>query len=603
MKSYGFFESTHPASRSCRLVLQCASPPANHSMLVLAARAARVRTRTLRKTLSTYASPHGTIAAPNQSFTEYVAAKVATHDPAKPMLVDALSGQTLTFGEFAPRVARAAERLRSVAATPFGAGSTLLIHSPNCVDFPVAFHAALALGGVVSTSNPLYTPRELAHQITDCGASHILTVGAFEQTVKDAVALSGSQATVGVLGTSSSICQDEAEGEGSTFALTDASRTGLAQDVIEESTPFDASSCLAALPYSSGTTGLPKGVMLTHGNLVANLEQTYELVKRARPDLLGDKDVLLGLLPMFHIYGMVTILHYSMIHGSTLVTLPNFEPETFLKAIAQHQVNVAHLVPPLILFLAKHPAVKPEMIASLQCIMSGAAPLDAHTQQEASTRIDCEVIQGYGMTETSPVLTIDCVKGGVPGAAGQLVPSTEAALKIADPASSTGFRDAASGEEGELWCRGPQVMAGYLNRPDATAETLVDGFVRTGDIATVDGEGNFFIVDRVKELIKVKGLQVAPAELEGLLLTHPCIADAGVVGEPDARTPGDERPHAFVVLKPDAELSAVDVTNFIAGLVATYKHVKAVTFVSEIPKSASGKILRRVLRDRLKESA
>ena len=146
-------------------------------------------------------------------------------------------------------------------------------------------------------------------------------------------------------------------------------------------------------------------------------------------------------------------------------------------------------------------------------------------------------------------------------------------------------------------------MAGYLNRPDATAETLVDGFVRTGDIATVDGAGNFFIVDRVKELIKVKGLQVAPAELEGLLLTHPCIADAGVVGEPDARTPGDERPHAFVVLKPDAELSAVDVTNFIAGLVATYKHVKAVTFVGEIPKSASGKILRRVLRDRLKESA
>jgi len=292
-----------------------------------------------------------------------------------------------------------------------------------------------------------------------------------------------------------------------------------------------------------------------------------------------------------------------MIHGSTLVTLPNFEPETFLKAIAQHRVNVAHLVPPLILFLAKHPAVKPEMISSLECIMSGAAPLDAHTQQEAATRIGCEVVQGYGMTETSPVLTIDCVKGGKPGAAGQLVPSTEACLKVADPASPSGFRDANPGEEGELWCRGPQVMPGYLNRPDATAETLVDGFVRTGDIATVDNEGNFFIVDRVKELIKVKGLQVAPAELEGLLLTHPAVADAGVVGEPDQRTPGDERPHAFVVLKPETQLSAVDVTNFVAGRVAAYKHIRAVTFVQEIPKSASGKILRRVLRDRLKEGA
>ena len=571
-------------------------------MLVVLSRAARTRFPTLRA-LATHTSPHGTIAPPNQSFTEYVAAKVQQHDPSKPMLVDALSGQTLTFGQFAPRVARAAERLKTAASKPFGAGSTLLIHSPNCVDFPVAFHAALALGGVVSTSNPLYTPRELAHQISDCGASHILTVGVFHDTVKEAVELSGSDASIGVLGTESSICQDGAEGGSGTFSLADESRTAIGGGIVSTETPFDASQCLAALPYSSGTTGLPKGVMLTHGNLVANLEQTYELVKRARPDLLGDNDVLLGLLPMFHIYGMVTILHYSMIHGSTLVTLPNFEPESFLKAIAQHRVNVAHLVPPLILFLAKHPAVKPEMISSLECIMSGAAPLDAHTQQEAATRIGCEVVQGYGMTETSPVLTIDCVKGGKAGAAGQLVPSTEACLKVADPASKTGFRDAQPGEEGELWCRGPQVMPGYLNRPDATSETLVDGFVRTGDIATVDNEGNFFIVDRVKELIKVKGLQVAPAELEGLLLTHPAVADAGVVGEPDARTPGDERPHAFVVLKPETQLSAVDVTNFVAGRVAAYKHIRNVTFVEEIPKSASGKILRRVLRDRLKEGA
>ena len=159
------------------------------SMLVVLSRAARTRAPLVRA-LATHTSPHGTIAPPNQSFTEYVAAKVQQHDPNKPMLVDALSGQTLTFGQFAPRVARAAERLKTAASKPFGAGSTLLIHSPNCVDFPVAFHAALALGGVVSTSNPLYTPRELAHQISDCGASHILTVGVFHDTVKEAVELS-----------------------------------------------------------------------------------------------------------------------------------------------------------------------------------------------------------------------------------------------------------------------------------------------------------------------------------------------------------------------------------------------------------------------------
>ena len=234
---------------------------------------------------------------------------------------------------------------------------------------------------------------------------------------------------------------------------------------------------------------------------------------------------------MFHIYGMITILHFSMINGNTLVTLPNFEPESFLKTIAQHQVSVAHLVPPLILFLAKHPAVKPEMSDSLRCIMSGAAPLDEHTQKEAAERIGASVLQGYGMTETSPVLTMD--DGDHFGSAGKLIPSTEAALMVPDGAS---YRDAALGEEGELWCRGPQVMPGYLNRPDANAETLTDdGFVKTGDVAKIDADGNLFIVDRVKELIKVKGLQGAPAELEGLLLLHPAGADAAVVGEPDDR--------------------------------------------------------------------
>ncbi|KAH8073118.1 ligase [Aureococcus anophagefferens] len=279
---------------------------------------------TARRSITTYASQFGAVDVPNASFTQFVADKVAAHDPAKAMLTCGLSGKTLTFGEFAPRVAAAAAKLEVAPRDgPFGAGSKLLIHAPNCVEFPVAFHAALALGGVVSTSNPLYTARELAHQVKDADASHVLTVGPFESVVTEAVELAGGKATVGVLG--------------------------------DGDFPFDAAKTLAALPYSSGTTGLAKGVMLTHGNIVANLIQTVAMVERARPDLCTKDDTLLGLLPMFHIYGMITILHFSMIYGTTLVTLPNFEPESFLKTIAQHQVSVAHLVPPLILFLAKHP--------------------------------------------------------------------------------------------------------------------------------------------------------------------------------------------------------------------------------------------------------
>ena len=551
---------------------------------------------TARRSITTYASQYGAVDVPNASFTQFVADKVAAHDPAKAMLTCGLSGKTLTFGEFAPRVAAAAAKLEVAPRDgPFGAGSKLLIHAPNCVEFPVAFHAALALGGVVSTSNPLYTARELAHQVKDADASHVLTVGPFESVVTEAVGLAGGKATVGVLGDGDFVDFagfDAAAAPAPDFSLDGAARTAVGGAAVPSSEPFDAAKTLAALPYSSGTTGLAKGVMLTHGNIVANLIQTVAMVERARPDLCTKDDTLLGLLPMFHIYGMITILHFSMIYGTTLVTLPNFEPESFLKTIAQHQVSVAHLVPPLILFLAKHPAVKPEMIDSLRCIMSGAAPLDEHTQKEAAERIGASVLQGYGMTETSPVLTMD--DGDHFGSAGKLIPSTEAALMVPDGES---YRDAALGEEGELWCRGPQVMPGYLNRPDANAETLTDdGFVKTGDVAKIDADGNLFIVDRVKELIKVKGLQVAPAELEGLLLLHPAVADAAVVGEPDDRA--GEKPHAFVVLKPDADASAIDLTNFVAEKVAVYKQIQAVTFVDEIPKSASGKILRRVLKER-----
>ncbi|KAH8088889.1 ligase [Aureococcus anophagefferens] len=432
---------------------------------------------TARRSITTYASQFGAVDVPNASFTQFVADKVAAHDPAKAMLTCGLSGKTLTFGEFAPRVAAAAAKL----------------------------------------------------EVKDADASHVLTVGPFESVVTEAAALAGGKATVGVLG----------DGDFVDFAGFDAA-AAPAPD-------FSSTARRAPPRRRRGAVG----VMLTHGNIVANLIQTVAMVERARPDLCTKDDTLLGLLPMFHIYGMITILHFSMIYGTTLVTLPNFEPESFLKTIAQHQVSVAHLVPPSS-SSSRSTRRETEMIDSLRCIMSGAAPLDEHTQKEAAERIGASVLQGYGMTETSPVLTMD--DGDHFGSAGKLIPSTEAALMVPDGES---YRDAALGEEGELWCRGPQVMPGYLNRPDANAETLTDdGFVKTGDVAKIDADGNLFIVDRVKELIKVKGLQL------------------------------------------DADASAIDLTNFVAEKVAVYKQIQAVTFVDEIPKSASGKILRRVLKER-----
>ncbi len=312
---------------------------------------------------------------------------------------------------------------------------------------------------------------------------------------------------------------------------------------------------------------------------------------RSAPALIsGPGDVTIAVLPFFHIYGMECLMNVVLANGAVSVTLPRFDLAAVLGLIEAHRVRHLYIVPPVVLALAKHPLVDQHDLSSLDLIISGAAPLGAELTRACAGRLGCEVAQGYGMTELSPVSHFSRRKGTPPGASGELVANTEA--RIVDP--ETG-RDADAGGEGELWIRGPQVMAGYLNNPEATARTLdAEGWLRTGDLARVDGEGNLWIVDRVKELIKVKGFQVAPAELEALLLGHPDIADCAVIGRPDEEA--GEVPVAHVVRRPGSTLTDAQVCEHVAGQVAHYKALRGVIFAETIPKSASGKILRRVLR-------
>jgi acyl-CoA synthetase (AMP-forming)/AMP-acid ligase II len=349
---------------------------------------------------------------------------------------------------------------------------------------------------------------------------------------------------------------------------------------------IDAKTDLVALPYSSGTTGLPKGVMLTHHNLVSEM-----CTVNGRPDIVfpDEQDTLLAFLPFFHIYGIVMFLTLAPWRGTTIVSTPRFELEHYLEMVQRYGVTYLHLVPPVVIALAKHPIVDKYDLSKAKWALSAAAPLGAPAAEAFTKRLGTQLIQAYGMTEVSGATHVgSCEPGKIkPSAGGTLLPNTE--CLIVDPASGEALE---RGRQGEVWVRGPLVMAGYLGKPEATAETIdPEGWLHTGDVGYVDEDGDVFIVDRVKELIKFKGLQVAPAELEAILLGHPAVADAAVIPSPDEDA--GEVPKAFVVLKSPAE--ADDIMAFVAQRVAPHKKIRKLQFIDAIPKSASGKILRRTL--------
>jgi acyl-CoA synthetase (AMP-forming)/AMP-acid ligase II len=492
-------------------------------------------------------SPYPDLEFPDTPLTPFVLER-AGELADKPALIDGPSGRTLTYSQFADAVKRFAGGLKDQG---FEEGECCALFMPNCPEYGVAFHGTAWAGGVVTTINPVYGVDEVCFQLKDSNAKYLVTVEQSLETASKAAETAGIE-HVFVVG------KDMPDGD------------PLEQPV--ERGPED----LVALPYSSGTTGLPKGVMLTNHNLVANILQTIDAQKPT------EDDTVIGVLPFFHIYGMQVIMNCILRVGGTIVTMPRFDLEQFLGLIQEHKVTRAYVVPPIALALARHPAVDNFDTSSLNFVMSGAAPLGAELEDECRTRLGGPVVlQGYGMTETSPVthsIPLDPDKAK-PGTIGPALANTECRIVVLEE-----DRDAEPGERGELWMRGPQIMAGYLNNEEATKNTIdKDGWLH-----------NFAIVDRVKELIKYKGFQVAPAELEGLLVQHPCVADAAVI--PVADEEAGEIPKAFIVLR--GEASEDDIKDFVKSKVATYKQVRAVEFVDEIPKSPSGKILRRVLRDR-----
>jgi acyl-CoA synthetase (AMP-forming)/AMP-acid ligase II len=513
--------------------------------------------------------PYEDVEIPDTDVTSFVLGRAGEWSD-KPAMVDGPSGRTLTYGDLERGVRALAAGL---AARGFGKGGVLGVYMPNLPEYAIAFHGAASAGGMCMTVNPLYTADELSHQLSDSGARFLVTVPPFLEVAREAVERAGTE-EVFVVG--------EAEGASPLSAL-------LGDPDQAPRPEIDPAEDLAVLPYSSGTTGLPKGVMLTHRNLVANMLQA------AVPTAVDSDDVLIGVLPFFHIYGMTVIMNLGLRHGTTVVTMPRFDLGQFLELIERHRVTRAFVVPPIALALAKHPAVDESDLSSLRLIMSGAAPLGAELSEQVANRIGCTTLQGYGLTETSPVthcVPEDQVK---PGSIGPPIPNTE--CRIVDPESG---EDTGDGERGELWIRGPQVMKGYLNNPDATAATVdEEGWLHTGDIAVRSDDGYFEIVDRLKELIKYKGFQVAPAELEALLITHPGVQDVAVIGVPDEEA--GELPKAFVV--PAGELDPEALMEWVAGRVAPQKRVRLVEEIDEVPKSPSGKILRRVLVERERAAA
>jgi acyl-CoA synthetase (AMP-forming)/AMP-acid ligase II len=514
-----------------------------------------------------FKSPHADIEIPSDiSLPDYIFQDLGDFTD-KPALIDGPSGRTLTYGQLYQGIQSFARGLHQKG---FTRGDVFAIYCPNLPEYAIAFYGVAMLGGINTTINPLYTVDELKRQLNDANAKYLLTVPAFLDKAREAAAQSGIE-EIFVLG--------DAEGETSFASLL------RAEGELPEVT-INPLKDLVVLPYSSGTTGMPKGVMLTHYNLVANVTQISKMTG------MSERDNMIAILPFFHIFGMVVLMAYGLLRRTTVVTMPRFDLDQFLQLMQDYKISRAYLVPPVVLALAKHPHVDNYDLSALKIITCGAAPLSEELTVTCSERLDCTVNQGYGMTEMSPVTNLDgddaeSIKAG---SIGPIIPNTEAMIVDVETGEPLGRN-----QQGEYWVRGPQRMPGYLNNSAATEESIdADGWYHSGDIGYIDDDDRVFIVDRVKELIKYKGMQVAPAELEAVLFSNDGITDAAVIPSPDEEA--GEIPKAYVVT--NGELSADEIMDFVAAKVAPHKKIRVIEFIDEIPKSPSGKILRRLLVER-----
>ncbi|KAI9016654.1 putative phenylacetyl-CoA ligase [Hyaloraphidium curvatum] len=501
--------------------------------------------------------------------------------------VDAETGRSMTFGEWFQRSADLAAALAD-KSSPWGGlsrGGCLGIVSPNHLDWPTAYMGTLWTGATVSGANPQYTQFELVHQFRTSEITVVLCAVACLEPVLVACKEVGIPRECVVLFDGPA---PPPPGYETIEGLVKRGR-GLPNVPTPGFRGDESDRNFAIFPYSSGTTGLPKCVELSHRNVIAN---TIQLSTIEKDSFREGTDSIIGILPCFHMFGAMMYLNVAPYCGITTVIVPKFDLELVCKTIQKYKITFATLVPPIVLLFAKSPLVDNYDLSSLRWISSGAAPLSADIERQILARLGVKIRQTWGATEqTCSATFMRAWEPIVQGSVGRPVPGME--CKIVDPETE---RELGYDEEGELWMRGPNVMKGYHSNPEATKASLTpDGFYRTGDIGKVDANGIIWITDRLKELIKYKGLQVAPAELEAVLLSHDKIADCAVIGIPDEMA--GELPKAWVVLKQPGSMSTQEIATFVEGRVAQHKRLRGgVELVAEIPKSPSGKILRRVIR-------
>lgn len=461
----------------------------------------------------------------------------------------------------------------------------VVIILPNIPEYPCSILGVLQAGCIASMMNPVYTAHELKRQFEIIDCKCIITSKISYNNIKEA--LNQLQKNIPII-----LVDNDDLPDGTIKFAELAEDFTIDVDCLKsvQRSPKD----VAILPFSSGTTGFPKAVELTHESVVSMNQMIADpeiIVIEETTDT--NQSVLPAILPFFHIFGFNALMLNQMSFGCKLVTMPYFKPELFLQTIAGHRADVLFLVPPMVVFLGKHPAVKPEHLQSVKGIISGAAPLSA-TDADAVLNKNRNIIfrQGYGLTETNGGTTIGRRDDSNHSSVGHAMANTE--IKIADVNTQEAL---GVDREGEIWIRSPALMTGYYRNDEATKEVMTDdGWYKTGDIGKYDDNKYLYVTERLKELIKVKGFQVPPAELETIIRTHPKVLDCAVLGIPDPIS--GEVPKAFVVPQPNQTLKPEEFLDFVNSKVAPFKKIREVQCVDEIPKSPAGKVLRKVLKEK-----
>jgi len=479
-------------------------------------------------------------------------------------------GQDLTYRELDLATGKLAVGLNELGVKK---GDNVLLFLPNSFEFVIAYYGILKAGGIVSPANPTYKTEDLRHQIDDSGASVIITdAGSYpvveklkDETGLKAIIVTGPDRNKGVF----SLSEILAKHSGGPFHV----------DV-------EPKEDTAVITYTGGTTGLSKGAMLTHYNLVANA------IQNAAWFAWSNKDVVIGLLPFYHSWGGCTCVNSPIYSGARVVIIPHFDAEELLATIQKERATILYGAMSMFTMLVSNPVINKYDLSSLRYVKAGAMPIPPEIKERWEQLTGVKMILGYGLSEACPEThnsPPQRVKMRTVG-----IPVTDTDARIVD--EETGENELPPGEVGELVIRGPQVMKGYLNRPEETREALRNGWLYTGDLGVMDEEGYFSIVDRKKETIKYKGYTIAPAEVEAALYEHPAVKECAVVGKPDALA--GEVPKAYVVLKEGYQSSEEELVSFCGERIAPYKKIREVEFIQEIPKTQVGKVLRRVLRDR-----